>query len=91
METLYIVDDDAFELKHYNRLNLFLSVTAPGDYAMATRLFPAQYEVFTTETEGPWLCHSYGREVSKKQKLLVNRFVILQNLFSYFTVSLGGI
>lgn len=68
METLYIVDDDAFKLKHYNRLNLFLSVTAPGDYAVATRLFPAQYEIFTPETEGPWLCHSYGREVSKKTK-----------------------
>lgn len=64
-------------------------MTAPGYSAMAACLFPAKDEVFTPETEGHWICHTYGWKVSDKRGIGIVMFQLyfIRNIMpKYFSL-----
>lgn len=62
----------------YQSLSLYM--TASGYSAMAACLFPIKDEVFTPETEGHWICHTYGWKVSDKRGI----GIVMFRLYRYF-------
>lgn len=69
-----ILKECAPHVTDYIYQSLSLYMTAPGYSAMAARLFPAKDEVFTPETEGHWICHTYGWKVSDKRGIEIVMF-----------------
>lgn len=69
-----ILKESASHVTDYIYQSLSLYMTAPGYSAMAACLFPAKDEVFTPETEGHWICHTYGWKVSDKRGIGIVMF-----------------
>lgn len=84
-----ILKECASHVTDYIYQSLSLYMTAPGYSAMAARLFPAKDEVFTPETEGHWIFHTYGWKVSDKRGIGIVMFQLyfIRNIMpKYFSL-----